>query len=109
MALSGIQYAGGHLKELQRAFKNPAANLGLIFKEVTNRAYRKVGLGGTDLSNYVDPSLQESAKLCAQVMNLIKKRFWDNILIHIFLSVSVNRRLWPNCRATLDQTRQKYR
>lgn len=67
VALSGIQYAGGHLKELQRAFKNPAANLGLIFKEVTNRAYRKVGLGGTDLSGYVDPSLQQSAKLCAQV------------------------------------------
>lgn len=51
VALSGIQYAGGHLKELQRAFKNKAANLGLIFKEVTNRTYRKVGLGGTDLSN----------------------------------------------------------
>lgn len=67
VALSGIQYAGGHLKELQKAFKNPAANLGLIFKEVTNRAARSVGLGGTDLSVHVDPSLQESAKLCAQV------------------------------------------
>lgn len=68
VALSGIQYAGAHLKELQKAFKNPAANLGLIFKEVSNRAYRKVGLGGTDLSRHVDPSLQDSAKLCAQVI-----------------------------------------
>lgn len=67
VALSGIQYAGSHLKELQRAFKNPAANLGLILKEVSSRAYRKVGLGGTDLGNFVDPSLRDSAKLCAQV------------------------------------------
>lgn len=67
VALSGIQYAGAHLKELQRAFQNPAANLGLILKEVSTRAYRKVGLGGTDLSSQVDPSLIDSAKLCAQV------------------------------------------
>lgn len=70
VALSGIQYAGAHLKELQRAFKNPAANLGLIFKEVSNRAYLKVGLGGSDLSAFVDPSLRESSKLCAQSIDL---------------------------------------
>lgn len=67
IALSGIQYAGGHLKELQRALKNPANNLGLIFKEVSKRAYRKAGIGGVDLTGQVDPSLAESAKLMAQV------------------------------------------
>lgn len=66
VALSGIQYAGAHLKELQRAFKNPAANLGLILKAVSNRAVRKVGLGGTDISDKVDSSLRESSKLLAQ-------------------------------------------
>ncbi|CAG0901782.1 unnamed protein product [Cyprideis torosa] len=30
VALTGIQYAGGHLRELQKALKNPAANLGII-------------------------------------------------------------------------------
>lgn len=66
IALSGIQYAGGHLKELQRALKNPANNLGLIFKEVSKRAYRKAGIGGVDFTGQVDPSLADSAKLLAQ-------------------------------------------
>lgn len=67
VALSGIQYAGGHLKELQKALQSPANNLGLIFGEVSSRAFRKVGLGGVDLTSHVDPSLSEAAKLCAQV------------------------------------------
>lgn len=67
VALSGIQYAGAHLKELQKAFKNPAANLGLIFKEVSGRAVRKVGFGGVDITGHVDSSLADSAKLCGEV------------------------------------------
>ncbi|XP_041975034.1 very long-chain specific acyl-CoA dehydrogenase, mitochondrial [Aricia agestis] len=46
VALTGIQFAGSHLQELMRAFKNPAANLGLIFSEAGARAGRAVGLGG---------------------------------------------------------------
>ena len=34
VALSGIQYAGGHLQELQKAIKNPIGNFGLVFGEV---------------------------------------------------------------------------
>ena len=34
VALTGIQYAGGHLQELQRAIKNPIGNFGLVFGEV---------------------------------------------------------------------------
>lgn len=67
VALSGIQYAGGHLKEVQKALKNPAANLGLIVQQIGSRAARKVGLGGVDLSAHVDPKLADSAKLCGQV------------------------------------------
>ncbi|CAH1978628.1 unnamed protein product [Acanthoscelides obtectus] len=44
VALTGIQYAGASLRELQQAFKNPAANLGLIFGEASKRVVRKVGL-----------------------------------------------------------------
>ena len=36
VALSGIQYAGGHLQDLQRAIKNPIGNFGLVFGEVSN-------------------------------------------------------------------------
>lgn len=70
VALTGIQYAGSHLQELQRAFKNPAANLGLIVKESSRRAFRSVGIGGSDLSPYVHPSLQNSAKLAAESVDL---------------------------------------
>lgn len=70
VALTGIQYAGSHLKELQKAFKNPTANLGLIFKEFSHRAIRSVGLGGSDLSQHVDPTLKDSAKLCAESIDI---------------------------------------
>lgn len=66
VALTGIQYAGSHLKELQRAFKNPAANLGLIFKEASKRASSYMGLGGVDMTSLVEPPLKNSAKLCGE-------------------------------------------
>ncbi|KAK0179964.1 hypothetical protein PV327_005656 [Microctonus hyperodae] len=64
VALTGIQYAGSHLKELQKAFKNPTANLGLIFGEAAKRATKAVGLGPTpSFANLVHPSLAESANM----------------------------------------------
>lgn len=69
VALTGIQYAGSHLKELQKAFKNPAANLGLIFEEATKRATRAIGLASTiNFSHLVHLSLQENAVSCAKNM-----------------------------------------
>uniref|UniRef100_A0A182J7F3 Very long-chain specific acyl-CoA dehydrogenase, mitochondrial n=1 Tax=Anopheles atroparvus TaxID=41427 RepID=A0A182J7F3_ANOAO len=70
VALTGIQYAGSHLKELQRAFKNPATNMGLIFKEGSRRAIRSIGYGGTDLSGHVAAPLQGSAKQCSECIDL---------------------------------------
>lgn len=70
VALTGIQYAGSHLKELQKAFKNPAANLGLIFKEGGKRAIRSVGLGGSDFSSHVHPELQPHAKKVAECIDV---------------------------------------
>merc|ERR1712002_1067560 len=43
VALSGIQYAGGHLRELQNAIKHPISNFGVVLGEVSKRA--KGGLG----------------------------------------------------------------
>ncbi|KFB39253.1 hypothetical protein ZHAS_00006602 [Anopheles sinensis] len=70
VALTGIQYAGSHLKELQRAFKNPATNMGLIFKEGSRRAIRSIGYGGTDMSAYVAEPLKVSAKQCSECIDL---------------------------------------
>lgn len=67
VALTGIQYAGSHLKELQKAFKNPTANLGLIFEEATKRATRAIGLGSSlNMAHLVHPSLADSAALCTK-------------------------------------------
>lgn len=66
VALTGIQFAGSHLKELQRAFKNPTANLGLIAEEVSKRATRVIGLNSPSLAHLVHPSLADSAGLCAK-------------------------------------------
>ncbi|XP_064615219.1 very long-chain specific acyl-CoA dehydrogenase, mitochondrial-like [Liolophura sinensis] len=62
VALTGIQYAGSHLKELQRAFQNPAANLGLIFDAGAKRAKRFVGLSnGQALGSFVHADLAKPA------------------------------------------------
>lgn len=63
VALTGLQYAGSHLKELQQAMKNPAANLGLIFGEGTKRARRAIGFTNGGTIEGIHPNLQESALL----------------------------------------------
>lgn len=73
VALTGIQYTGSHLKELQAALKQPAANLGLIFMEASRRAASSVGIGGVNLSPYVIPELQDYAKEIAECIDLFGK------------------------------------
>lgn len=73
VALTGIQFAGSHLKELQKAFKNPAANLGLIFKEASKRASSYIGLGGVDMTSLVEPSLTDSAKMCGENIDMFAR------------------------------------
>lgn len=70
VALTGIQYAGAHLKELQNAFKNPTANLGLIFEEASKRVVRKVGLGSPpSMEQYVHKELSQSASELAKSLD----------------------------------------
>ncbi|KAJ8950301.1 hypothetical protein NQ318_021158 [Aromia moschata] len=67
VALTGIQYAGAHLKELQNAFKNPTAHLGLIFEEASKRVVRKVGLSiPPAMDHLVHKDLTNSANLVAK-------------------------------------------
>lgn len=73
VALTGIQYAGSHLKELQKAFKNPTANLGLIFKEASKRAGSYMGFGGVDVTSLVEPPLKNSAKLCGENIDMFAR------------------------------------
>ncbi|XP_058805897.1 very long-chain specific acyl-CoA dehydrogenase, mitochondrial-like [Phymastichus coffea] len=70
VALTGIQYAGSHLKELQDAFKNPTANLGLIAEEVSKRAYKAIGMNSLNMAQFVHPNLAASANLCAKSIEM---------------------------------------
>ncbi|XP_031330008.1 very long-chain specific acyl-CoA dehydrogenase, mitochondrial [Photinus pyralis] len=67
VALTGIQYAGAHLKELQKAFKNPAANLGVLLEEASKRVVRSVGLSSPpQMDHLVHKDLASSANLLSK-------------------------------------------
>jgi len=67
VALVGIQYAGGHLRELQKAVKDPISNFGVVLGEVSKRGKGALGLGGGNaLANDVHPNLVEMAALCSK-------------------------------------------
>merc|ERR1711913_229980 len=62
VALTGIQYAGGHLRELQKAVKDPISNFGVVFGEVTKRGKSSLGIGGSNaLGDMVHPNLNDVA------------------------------------------------
>ena len=64
---SGLQSAGGHLKELQRALNNPISNVGLILNEGTRRVLKSVGLSSSSvLTEKVAPDLQNWAVLTSK-------------------------------------------
>lgn len=67
IALTGIQFAGKQLQGLQRAFRNPFMNMGIILQEGSKRISRSIGSGGTNLEQFVADPLKDSAKLCSQV------------------------------------------
>merc|ERR1712126_46785 len=70
VALTGIQYAGGHLQELQRAIKNPIGNFGLVFGEVSKRAGHAVGMTSVNqLAAHVHPNLAGSAALACKAVD----------------------------------------
>merc|ERR1711878_210005 len=56
VALTGIQYAGGHLRGPQKAISNPVGNFGVVLGEVAKRGKGAIGLGsGNILSDKVHP------------------------------------------------------
>jgi len=66
VALTGIQYAGGHLRELQKAVKDPISNFGVVFGEVAKRGKSSLGIGGSNaLGDMVHPNLGDvAAQVC---------------------------------------------
>merc|ERR1719167_2034465 len=72
VALVGILYAGGHLRELQKAISHPISNFGVVLGEVAKRGKGAVGIGsGNLLSPHVHPNLPESAALTCKAVDAL--------------------------------------
>jgi len=71
VALTGLQAAGSHLKELQRALNNPMSNIGVILDEGTKRVLKSVGLGSSvaNLNEKVAPELRNYSALAARAVD----------------------------------------
>ena len=78
IALTGMQYAGSHLRELQTALQNPLANLGLVVSEGMKRAQRGVGMATAEpLAEHVHPEMtfaaDEATKLISDFGGTVEK------------------------------------
>merc|ERR1719175_194601 len=120
VALSGIQYAGGHLRELQKAIKNPIGNFGLVFGEVSKRAGHAVGMSSVNhLASHVHPNLTQSAALtCKSVdafgaaveaalikhgKNIIHEQFLLNRLANATIDIYVSSCVLSRCSKSLSE------
>ena len=62
LVFAGIQYAGGHLRELQAAVKDPISNFGVVLGEVAKRGKAAAGISpGNLLADQVHPNLVDSS------------------------------------------------
>ena len=63
VALTGIQFAGGHLRELQKAVKDPIGNFGVVMGEFAKRGKLSLGISqGNPLAGQVHPNLSLAAQ-----------------------------------------------
>jgi len=120
VALSGIQYAGGHLRELQKAIKNPIGNFGIVVGEVSKRAGHAVGLAsGNHLAPHVHPNLTQSAALTCKGVdafgsaveavlikhgkNIINEQFLLNRLANATIDIYASSCVLARCTKSLNE------
>lgn len=120
VALTGIQYAGGHLRELQKAVKDPISNFGVVMGEVAKRGKLSLGLGqGNTLSGQVHPNLNEVAsQVCKNTemfgnavekllmkhgKNIIGEQFLLNRLAAAAIDIYVTTCMLSRCTQSLQQ------
>merc|ERR1719209_1235255 len=120
VALSGIQYAGGHLRELQKAIKNPIGNFGVVLGEVSKRAGHAVGLAsGNHLAPHVHPNLTQSAALTCKGVdafgaaveavlikhgkNIINEQFLLNRLANATIDIYASSCVLARCSKSLNE------
>lgn len=70
VALTGAAYAGGSLAKLQQALKHPLKNFGMILSEATKRTVGSIGAASNEIGPLVHPSLQNEARVLAEVSQI---------------------------------------
>merc|ERR1712062_183675 len=120
VALTGIQYAGGHLRELQKAVKDPISNFGVVLGEVSKRSKSSLGLGaGNMLADQVHPNLVEvAAQVCKNTemfgtavekllikhgKHIINEQFLLNRLAQPAIDIYVTSCMLSRCTLSLNQ------
>merc|ERR1712223_959212 len=120
VALSGIQYAGGHLRELQKAIKDPIGNFGIVMGEVSKRAGHAVGLAsGNHLAPHVHNNLVQSAALTCKGVdafgaaveavlikhgkNIINEQFLLNRLANATIDIYASSCVLARCSKSLNE------
>jgi len=120
VALTGIQYAGGHLRELQQAVQNPISNFGVVLGEVSKRSKSSLGLGaGNTLADQVHPNLVEvAAQVCKNTemfgtavekllmkhgKHIIHEQFLLNRLAQPAIDIYVTSCMLSRCTLSLNQ------
>merc|ERR1712223_41190 len=120
VALTGIQYAGGHLRELQKAVKDPIGNFGVVMGEVAKRGKLSLGISqGNPLAGQVHPNLslvaQQVSKntemfgnaveklLIKYNKNIINEQFLLNRLAAAAIDIYVTTCMLSRCTQSLNQ------
>merc|ERR1712079_617465 len=120
VALTGIQYAGGHLRELQKAVQSPISNFGVVLGEVAKRGKGAIGISSANmLADSFHPNLVESAaQLCNDVAmfgyavekllikhgkHIINEQFLLNRLAQPAIDIYVTSCMLSRCTSSLNQ------
>merc|ERR1719384_3038370 len=120
VALVGIQYAGGHLRELQKAISHPISNFGVVLGEVAKRGKGAIGVVNSDqLKDKVHPNLAESAALTCKAIDaygqavekvlikhgkgIINEQFILNRLANATIDIYANTCVLSRCTKSLNE------
>merc|ERR1719266_2073595 len=120
VALTGIQYAGGHLRELQKAVKDPIGNFGVVMGEVAKRGKLSLGISqGNHLAGQVHPNLNAVAQqvskntemfgnaveklLIKYNKNIINEQFLLNRLAAAAIDIYVTTCMLSRCTQSLNE------